>query len=294
MSNKTKKDTGKSSIPSKKVKKLSKNISSSIKALSKHDNIDVRKLEDVAKLVEHIKNNVVTLLLVYADWCGHCKTFKKDVWDKLASLKGRKVNIAQLNESQLANSPFSGLKIDGYPTVSLIGKDMKPATITDPTSGESTNALPNTRDMTAMTQLVKANPNQVMADNAMSSEEEPQSARPTAESAKALEKAGNEALDNMNNGRSNIPNDATATVPNPPNVEDDVVATMTPPTMNENATPNNSANKSKTPKVGGSLYASLLEATRQIAAPAILATAATFTRRARGKGTKKLRGRGRK
>jgi thiol-disulfide isomerase/thioredoxin len=292
MSNKTKKDKGKSHISSKKAKKL-KNISSSIKALSKHDNIDVRKLEDVAKLVEHIKNNVVTLLLVYADWCGHCKTFKKDVWDKLASLKGRKVNIAQLNESQLANSPFSGLKIDGYPTVSLIGKDMKPATLRDPTSGESTNALPNTRDMTAMTQLVKANPKQVMADNAMSLEEEkPQSARPTAESAKALEKAGNEALDNMNNGRSNIPKDATATVPNPPNVEDDVVATMTPPTMNENNTPN----KSKAPAVGGSLYASLLEATRQIAVPVVLATAAaTLTRRgARGKGTKKLRGRARK
>ena len=292
MSNKTKKDKGKSHVSSKKAKKL-KNISSSIKALSKHDNIDVRKLEDVAKLVEHIKNNVVTLLLVYADWCGHCKTFKKDVWDKLASLKGRKVNIAQLNESQLANSPFSGLKIDGYPTVSLIGKDMKPATLRDPTSGESTNALPNTRDMTAMTQLVKANPKQVMADNAMSLEEEkPQSARPTAESAKALEKAGNEALDNMNNGRSNIPKDATATVPNPPNVEDDVVATMTPPTMNENNTPN----KSKAPAVGGSLYASLLEATRQIAVPVVLATAAaTLTRRgARGKGTKKLRGRARK
>lgn len=280
-------------MPSKKAKKI-KNISSSIKSLlSKHDNIDVRKLEDVAKLVEHIKNNVVTLLLVYADWCGHCKTFKKDMWDKLASLKGRKVAIAQLNETQLANSPLSGLKIDGYPTVSLIGKDMKPATIRDPTSGESTNALPNTRDMTAMTQLVTANPKQVMADNSMSQEEEPQSARPTAESAKALEKAGNEALDNMNNGRSNIPKDATATVPNPPNVEDDVVATMTPPTMNENATPNN--NKSKTPKVGGSLYASLVEATRQIAAPVILATAAaTLTRRARGKGTKKLRGRARK
>jgi thiol-disulfide isomerase/thioredoxin len=294
MSSKTKKDTGKSSIPSKKVKKV-KNISSSIKALSKHDNIDVKKLEDVAKLVEHIKSNVVTLLLVYADWCGHCKTFKKDVWDKLASLKGRKVNIAQLNESQLANSPFSGLKIDGYPTVSLIGKDMKPATLTDPKSGESTNALPNTRDMTAMTNLVKANPNQVVANNGMSQEERPQSARPTAESAKALEKAGNEALENMNNGRSNIPKDATATVPNPPNVEDDVVATMTPPIMNENNTTNNTANKSKTPKVGGSLYASLLEATRQIAAPVILATtAAALTRRARGKGTKKLRGRARK
>jgi thiol-disulfide isomerase/thioredoxin len=292
MRSSTKKDKSKSSLASKKAKKLKKNLSASIKALSKHDNIDVRTLKDVDKLVEHIKSNVVTLLLIYADWCGHCKTFKKDIWDKLASLKGRKVNIAQLNETQLANSPFAGMKLDGYPTVSLVGKDMKPATLTDPSSGESTNALPNTRDMTAMTQLVTANPSQVVANNNMSlePEEKPQSAKPTAESAKGLEEAGNEALNNLNNGRSNIPKDATTTVPNPPNVEDDVVATMTPPSMNDNK-----GNKSKEPAVGGSLYASLLEATREIAVPAILAaTAVVATRRVRGKGTKKLRGRGRK
>jgi hypothetical protein len=147
--------------------------------------------------------------------------------------------------------------------------------------------------MTAMTQLVRANPSQVVANNNMSSEPEdkPQSAKPTAESAKALEKAGNEALNNLNNGRSNVPKDATTTVPNPPNVEDDVVTTMTPPSMNENK-----GSKAKEPAVGGSLYASLLEATREIAVPVVLATAAaTLTRRgARGKGTKKLRGRGRK
>jgi thiol-disulfide isomerase/thioredoxin len=286
----------KNNVSLKNTKKGKKNVSLS-NILSKHDNIDVRTIEDVDKLVEHIKDNVVTLLLIYADWCGHCKTFKSDVWEKLAALKGRKVGIAQLNETQLANTPLSGLKIDGYPTVSLIGKDMKAATLKDPGTGESTNALPNTRDMTAMTNLVTADPSQVMANNGMSSEEEPdhnapsESAKPTAESAKALKEAGNNALENLNNGMSNIPSEMhSASVPNPPNVEDDLVSTATPSAIAVNKTKNNTAT------VGGSLYASLLEATREIAVPALLATAVAMkTRRAaRGAGTKKLRGRGRR
>jgi hypothetical protein len=254
----------------------------------KHDNIDVQTLEDVSKLVEHIKNNVVTLMLVYADWCGHCGTFKKDIWEKLANLKGRKVAMAQVNEKILSQTPFSGLKINGYPTNVLVGKDMKAATMNDPETGESTNALPNNRDMASMTKLVTANPSQVMAN--VSVEQEPKSATPTLESAKARREGGEEALNNLNNGESNISADASVSVPNPPDIEDDIVSSQTP------------AESAKSPRsssaaVGGSLYASLLEATRELAVPAILTgTAIALTRKTNGrrKGTKKLRGRGRK
>jgi len=253
----------------------------------KHDNIDVTTLEDVAKLVEHIKSNVVTLMLIYADWCGHCGTFKKDIWEKLAKLKGRKVAIAQVNEKILSQTPFSGLKLDGYPTNVLVGRDMKAATMKDPETGEPTNALPNNRDMVSMTKLVTANPSQVMANNSI---EEPRSATPTPESAKARREGGEEALNNLNKGESNIPDDTSTSVPNPPDVEDDIMSSQTPAA---NARPARNTSSA----VGGSLYASLLEATRELAVPAILTgTAIALSRKKNGrrKGTKKLRARGRK
>jgi len=284
MSSKSKKEKKqRSKVASRKAKKLSKSVAL-VSAISKsmlHDNIDVKELEDVAKLVEHIKNNVVTLLLIYADWCGHCKTFKTDIWEKLASLKGRKLSMAQLNETQLAN--FPGVKADGFPTVVLMGSDMKPATLTDPTSGEPTNSLPNTRDMDVMTTLVSANPSQVLANNGMSAIEDdtPRSAMPIEESAKARKKAGEKALESIDED-----DEESKTAKNPPNIEDDLIATSTPPSMESANTPR------KAPSVGGSLYASLVEATKLVAVPALLTTAVALkTRRVRfqTKGTKKLR-----
>jgi hypothetical protein len=251
----------------------------------KHDTMDARTVADVAKLVEGIKNNVVTLLLIYADWCGHCGTFKKDIWKKLEATKGRKLPMAQINESVLQHlkAEIPGLKIDGYPTVSLIGKDMKAAEMNDPATGEATNALPNTRDMASMTKLVTADPNQVVADNSMGTalrEEENKSATPTAESLVARKEAGKNAINNMNNGTPNVSPDSSTAVNNPPNVEDDLVESQ------ESAAEESSSERAT---VGGSLYAALLAATRQAAVPAVLTAAgvAVSRRKKARKGTRK-------
>jgi hypothetical protein len=251
----------------------------------KHDTMDARTVADVAKLVEGIKNNVVTLLLIYADWCGHCGTFKKDIWKKLEATKGRKLPMAQINESVLQHlkAEIPGLKIDGYPTVSLIGKDMKAAEMNDPATGEATNALPNTRDMASMTKLVTADPNQVVADNSMGSaspEEENKSATPTAESLVARKEAGKNAINNMNNGTPNVSPDSSTAVNNPPNVEDDLVESQGSPVEESS---------SERATVGGSLYAALLAATRQAAVPAVLTAAgvAVSRRKKARKGTRK-------
>ena len=251
----------------------------------KHDNIDAKTVADVDKLVENIKNNVVTLLLVYADWCGHCGTFKKDIWKRLANIKGRKLPMAQVNEKVLQHlkEKIPDFKIDGYPTVSLIGRDMRAAEVNDPATGERTNALPNTRDMASMTKLVTADPSQVVADNSMGSalpEEENKSATPTAESLVARMEAGRNAINNMNNGTPNVNADTSTPVNNPPNVEDDLVE---------------SQESAETPKdtppatVGGSLYAALLAAARQATVPAVLTAAgvAVSRRKKVRKGTRR-------
>jgi hypothetical protein len=246
--------------------------------------LDVKTLKDVAKLVQNIKNNVVTLLLIYADWCGHCTTFKTDIWKKLAKVKGRKIPMAQINEKVLSHliAEVPNLKADGYPTVSLIGRDMKAAELKDPNTGETTNSLPNTRDMASMTKLITANPSQVVAENGLGDsvedleEEEHKSATPTAESLVARKNAGKNAIENINNGTPNIKVDTT-TPENPPNVEDDLVESQEP----------RSQEKEK-PAVGGSLYASLVAAASRLAVPIGLTAAASFTKRkSRGAGTKR-------
>ena len=295
MAGSTKRDKKKAANRSvKKGRKLKKMMNKAQSGSMKYDNIDVQTIQDVGKLVEHIKNNVVTLLLIYADWCGHCGTFKDSIWKKLAGMKNRKVAMAQVNEKVLEHvkNHIPNLKIDGYPTNVLVGRDMTPATMTDAETGEPTNALPNTRDMASMTKLVTANPAEVIANNGMGeiNEVPSSSASPTAAANEARNNAGNETMEKVNNG---INSDESIPVPNPPNVEDDLLTAsqVTPDEKPEK--PNSAAT------VGGSLYAALLEAAGELAVPVgLTAAAVSLTSRKnkhKRKGTaKKLRGKARK
>jgi thiol-disulfide isomerase/thioredoxin len=236
--------TKKTTVQTKKYK----GVKHSSKPLSPYDNIDVKTLEDVAKLTEMIKDNVATLILVYADWCGHCHTYKDDIWKKLASLKGRKIPMAQVNEKVLAESPLAGTKIDGYPTNLLMGRDMKATMNKDPDTGEETVSLPNTRDFETMAKLVSADPKKVPQSRP------PSSTTLTPEAKERRDKAGEETVNML---ESDVPLEDTGnTVANPPDVEDDLL---------ESEQPQQSVKYKQA--MGGSLYASLLEATKELVAP---------------------------
>jgi hypothetical protein len=252
------------------------------KQLHKYDNIDVKTLQDVEKLTELIKNNVLTLLLVYADWCGHCTTFKNDIWKHLHSFKGRKMPMAQVNEQMLEHlmKLIPGFKVDGYPTSALVGKDMKVAMNKDPETGEITSSLPNSRDRPSMERLVTADPTEVLKMNSLDSNanantlttetDESSSAIPTPEASIIREENAEEALNSLDTESY-----SADTTQNPPDTEDDVIQTHDVEVSKE---------ERKKPAIGGSLYSSLLEATRELAVPvALTAMASMRTRKSKSR-----------
>jgi thiol-disulfide isomerase/thioredoxin len=72
----------------------------------------------------------INYTLYFANWCGHCVTFKPE-WDKFAehvkssgnNINGVKINVERIEDSELgssANAPtINGKKIMGYPTVKI-------------------------------------------------------------------------------------------------------------------------------------------------------------------------------
>jgi hypothetical protein len=284
----------------KTEKNAKKKVKHSVSGSMKYDNIDVKTIEDVAKLIEHIKNNIVTLVLIYADWCGHCGTFKDSIWKKLAAMKNRKVAMAQVNEKVMEHlkNHIPNLNIDGYPTNILVGNDLKAATLVDKETGQTTNALPNTRDMASMTKLVTASPSEVVANNNMNeSQAEPEetqsvSATPTRSATVNRRNSGKNFVESLNSSKSTILSGESNPVPNPPEVEEDIMSTQSPNNSMENNAMTTVASK---PKVGGSLFSALLDAAGEIAVPVALTAAAigsTRSRPARKRGgtAKKLRG----
>ena len=276
------------------------------------DVIDVRSPAEVGKLMEMLKKNKVVVVLVYADWCGHCQTFKKDIWEKLSGMPNRKVPLAAVNETMYDKTPMSNVKIDGYPSVLMMGNDMQAATFKDET-GNPTNSIPNARDLEAMKTIVSADPEEAIgasgavasapsvtdsatpSRSALPSTEavtpsasgDPEASEDThsrvlSESASAqMEEAGQNAIENVNMGLQVSPNGSSKLVTNPPNAEDDIMASMEPSledakALNSLGATLNASSPASGSQEGGSLYYAMLEAARELAVPAALTGSAIY------------------
>jgi thioredoxin-like negative regulator of GroEL len=112
--------------------------------------MDVRSPEDVEEFERTLTMGPITVVLVYADWCGHCTTFKKDIWSKLLAMKNKKMNLASVHHDMLEHTSQRDAKIKGYPSVLIVGNDKVPATFGD------TNALPNYRNLPMLQKMITA------------------------------------------------------------------------------------------------------------------------------------------
>lgn len=127
------------------------------------DVLDVRSPNDVPAFEHMIQSGPITVVLVYADWCGHCVNYKKNVWKNLTAMGNRKVNLASVHYDQLANTSQKDAKIEGYPSVIIVGNDKKAAEFKKE-DGQQTNALPNANNLDAMKTLVSADAKTIVGE----------------------------------------------------------------------------------------------------------------------------------
>jgi thioredoxin-like negative regulator of GroEL len=89
------------------------------------ENVENKIIENESPLL----NKDTWVVLYYAEWCGHCTTFKP-TWDELANKCKDKMNFAKIeqsnfNKKELGYNPSEN--IEGYPTIYLRknGKDVE-------------------------------------------------------------------------------------------------------------------------------------------------------------------------
>lgn len=119
--------------------------------------MDVRKKEQIPKLEKLLrKTGMCTYVLIHADWCGHCQTFKP-MWKEFENTPGRRANIVSVHHDMVENSPtLSNAKIQGYPTVIKVEPSGAIEEYKVPGTGETTNAVPFMRDEKKMKQELVA------------------------------------------------------------------------------------------------------------------------------------------
>jgi thiol-disulfide isomerase/thioredoxin len=112
--------------------------------------MDVRTPSEANEAEKAIHIGPITFILIHADWCGHCQTYKP-LWEELENMPDRKANVLRVHHDMMEKIPsIMNAKIQGYPSVIKVKPDGSIEKYKVPDSSEVTNAMPNMRDMEAM------------------------------------------------------------------------------------------------------------------------------------------------
>jgi thiol-disulfide isomerase/thioredoxin len=254
--------------------------------------VDITNTRMINELGKRISKGPLTLVFVYADWCGHCQSYKP-LMSKLESMNGRSIQTARIRDDILPHSPLANEKIEGYPTLMLVDQNGKPVTFKTP-EGTATNAIPEARNMNQMSLIVR-NAGKPEAVEMLNKGSEPLAAVSNASS------SSNSKAVNISPIKTTNILTATPATESLPNIPKNIVADRLPSSaVNKlNGSLFESSSKAlqeataSVPQKGGSLWAELLSSSLQLAPAAALAIGASYARKSK-RATKRRRSRSRR
>ena len=111
----------------------------------------VDSLSKVPELEKILKEGKITIVLVYADWCGACTKFKKDLWGPMC--KGpAKHNRAAVRDDMVANTSLANTKFNYLPSILVVDENGTPQTFAGPEG--PTNAMPTPKTLNDLNRVV--------------------------------------------------------------------------------------------------------------------------------------------
>lgn len=236
--------------------------------------VNVTDSSSAASAMKRISNAPLTLVLIYANWCGHCHSYMP-FFDKMARTEGRSANMVKVEDKALANFNATltknfltakPLEAEGYPTLLAVSK-----------RGEVVSPLPIVREEAPNTKMIRS------VGKIAASIPKPET---VASQTLPTESIPGSAISSRPIATNEIVNPIA-----PPSTESDISpAVENLETLTEKST--NEILPEPSPRlVGGSgLYGALMDATYQLAPAAVLTgIAAGMPRRLRKTGKGKTR-----
>jgi thiol-disulfide isomerase/thioredoxin len=118
--------------------------------------LDVRSEDSISSLMKLVKKGPITIVLVYADWCGHCHTYKPK-FDEAAKNRKSPFQVASINETMLNSvnkriksiNNSANINVSGYPSVVSLNnkgefvKDLSQEAAIKMLNTPMPNAMPN-------------------------------------------------------------------------------------------------------------------------------------------------------
>jgi thiol-disulfide isomerase/thioredoxin len=136
--------------------------------------LDVRSFKHLKEFEKRIKKGPLTIIMVYADWCGHCHTMaphfdaaSKSPQRSIQSVKVNEQMLDSVNDYMSKNVPQNSkpLSVQGYPSILIVDKN-----------GNKVTDIDAVRDTKTMTELM--NKSADIASNAGLTQEEDEPVSP--------------------------------------------------------------------------------------------------------------------
>jgi thiol-disulfide isomerase/thioredoxin len=109
--------------------------------------LDVRSSKHLKEFEKRIKTGPLTILLVYADWCGHCHTMMPH-FDAASKSPNRSIQAVKVNEQMLSNvnstinksinKSAKSINVEGYPSIIVVDKKGNEVTQMEPVRNTET------------------------------------------------------------------------------------------------------------------------------------------------------------
>jgi thiol-disulfide isomerase/thioredoxin len=119
---------------------------------AKRSVLQVDSKEKIPKFELELKNSTINFVLVYADWCGACDRFKKNIWNPMC--KGAaKHNRMAVRDDMIKNTSLSNANFEYLPTLLVVDEKGELQSFEGP-DGQPTNAMPTPKNLSEMKRVV--------------------------------------------------------------------------------------------------------------------------------------------
>jgi hypothetical protein len=107
--------------------------------------------DKIPELEKLLKEGKITVVLVYADWCGACQKFKKNIWGPMCKSPAVH-NRAAVRDDLVPSTSLANTKFNYLPSVLVVDEKGRPQTFEGPEG--PTNAMPTPKSLNEMKTVV--------------------------------------------------------------------------------------------------------------------------------------------
>ena len=133
---------------------------------NKQVSLNVDKISKVPSLENALKSGRINIILVFAEWCGACHKFRKNIWDPMLQKNAMHNRIA-VRDDMIGKTSLRGANFDYLPSI-LVVDEKGVAQVFNTPEGKTTNATPTPKNLTDMLKMVNIPVKPLTAANAPS------------------------------------------------------------------------------------------------------------------------------